>query len=975
LRLCEQEHLLVVVFHHIVADGWSLGVFVRELCALYEAFSRGAESPLAALPVQYADFAHWQRERLKGEALEADLAYWRGRLGEQAGPLALPTDRVRESVPRFDGATHSFLLPRELTERLKGMSRQQDATLFMTLLAAFQTLLWRYTGQEDISVGTPVAGRTRTETEGLIGFFVNTLVMRTDLSGDPTFAELVGRVREVCLGAYQHQELPFEQLVEALQPEREVSRTPLFQVMLVLQNMPLPEIELEGLRARTVEVETGTAKFEMTLYLREIAEGLRAIIEYHTALFDAETMKRLSHHFVHLLESAVGDPGRRISELEMLSEDERRCLLVEWNDTRREYAASGECLHELFEEQARRTPEAIAVRCGNQHVTYAELNRRANQLARLLRRRGVGPEKRVGLLLERSLELVVGALAVLKTGAAYVPLDPGYPVERLRYMVGDVGASVLLTRADGSEAATGGDRGVAEWGGCEVISAAESGGWAEAAAESVADLGVKTSGDSLAYVIYTSGSTGKPKGVLGLHRGALNRFRWMWETYPFKSDDICCQKTSMSFVDFVWELFGPLLQGVQTVIIPDAVVRDTRRFIDALTTANVTRLVLVPSLLAAMLEAWGDLESRLPRLKLWVVSGEVLPPTLAQRFRREMPDRTLLNLYGSSEVSADVTCCDVNMQTAIAANSIGRPIDNTQVYVLDSHLQSVPRVVRGELYAGGAGLARGYCNRPDLTAEKFIPDPFSDEPGARMYRTGDLARHLPDGQLEFLGRADRQVKVRGFRVEPGEVEAALVEHANVRQALVTLREETPGEEFLVAYLVEREPESPTTVEELRRHLRARLSEYMIPADFFVLDAFPLTPSGKVDRQALSTAKAERPATESAYAAPQTEVERSIVAILQEILGVERVGINDNFFDLGGHSLLLVKLQSRLQKMFKREVSLVELFENPTAGSLTRYFCDARDERSSVREIQERLHKQREALNRKKQSIKKRIKGR
>ena len=668
LRLAAAEQMLIVVFHHIVSDGWSLGVFVRELGALYEAYRSGQESPLAELELQYADYAQWQRERLRGAELGVELEYWRERLGGAQEPLALATDRVRPSVPQYAGATQTWALGRELTERLRELSRSQEATLFMTLLAGLQTLLWRYTGQEEISVGTPVAGRLRSETEGLIGFFVNTLVLRTELQGAPSFVELLGRVREVCLGAYQHQELPFEQLVQALQPEREVSRTPLFQVMLVLQNMPLPPVELSGLTAKILTIDSGEAKFELSLYLRETAEGLTGIIEYQTALFDDDTIKRLGDHLIRLLESVAADPYTRISELEMLTNNEQRQLLVDWNQTRRDYAPSEACLHELFEDQVRQTPDAIAITYGDEHLTYAALNHRANQLARLLRQKGVGPESRVGLLLERSADLVVSTVAVLKSGAAYVCLDPTHPVERLSYCVQDAGTSVLVTRRrNPPEADTLKSLRVRE-----VISLDDA-TWTSLEGLDGADLGLHVSPESLAYVIYTSGSTGKPKGVLGLHAGTINRFRWMWENYPFEPDDVCCQKTAIVFVDFVWELFGPLLKGVRTVIMPDGVAADPRRFVEELATAGVTRLVLVPSLLSGMLETQADLGARLPKLKLCVVSGETLPPSLAQRFSKQLPHCKLLNLYGSSEVSADVTCCEVSAQPLQAANSIGRP--------------------------------------------------------------------------------------------------------------------------------------------------------------------------------------------------------------------------------------------------------------------------------------------------------------
>ncbi|HEX2269982.1 MAG TPA: amino acid adenylation domain-containing protein, partial [Pyrinomonadaceae bacterium] len=965
LRLAADEQMLIVVFHHIVSDGWSLGVFVRELGALYEAYGSGQESPLPELELQYADYAQWQRERLREGRLGAELEYWRERLGGEQEPLALPTDRVRPSVPQFAGATQSWVLGGELTERLKELSRGQDATLFMTLLAGLQTLLWRYTGQEEISVGTPVAGRTRSETEGLIGFFVNTLVLRTNLRGAPSFVELLGRVREVCLGAYQHQELPFEQLVQALQPEREVSRTPLFQVMLVLQNMPLPPVELSGLKANILNIDSGESKFELSLYLRETEVGLTGIVEYQTALFDHDTINHLVDHLLRLLESVVRNPYTRISELEMLNHHERRQFIFDWNETRRDYAPSEACLHEVFEEQVRRNPDAIAITYDDEHLTYAELNRRANKLARLLRQKGVGFESRVGLLLQRSIDLVVSALAVIKAGAAYVPLDPAHSGERLSYCVKDAGAKVLVTSGGSALEHT-----FESWGVSDVIRL-DASTWLNLEDLNSADLHLHMSVDSLAYVVYTSGSTGKPKGVLGLHRGTLNRFRWMWENYPFEADDVCCQKTSIVFVDFVWELFGPLLKGVRTVIMPDGLAGDPRRFVEELAATNVTRVVLVPSLLNGMLEAHDDLGARLSKLKLCVVSGEALPSLLAQRFSKQLPHSRLLNLYGSSEVSADVTCCEVSGQPTPAPNSIGRPIANTQIYLLDRHLQPIPRASWGELYAGGANLARGYCDRPDLTAEKFIPNPFSDVPGARMYRTGDLTRYLPDGQIEFRGRVDQQFKLRGFRIEPAEIEAALELHPQINEALVVLREEPPNEKRLAAYLVPSADSPPATVEQLRSHLRGHLPDYMVPSNFLWLEALPQTPTGKVDRQALLSAKGVRARFESTYVPPQTEVERAIVSIFQQILGVDRVGLNDNFFDLGGHSLLLVKLQNRLQQTFKRDVSLVQLIEHPTVGSLTRYFSNRTGEEFSVRDVQERLNKQWAALSRRKQLVQER----
>jgi amino acid adenylation domain-containing protein len=574
------------------------------------------------------------------------------------------------------------------------------------------------------------------------------------------------------------------------------------------------------------------------------------------------------------------------------------------------------------------------------------------------------------LLLARSTDLVVSALAVLKCGAAYVCLDPEHPPERLSYCVQDAGTSVVVTGLRN----TSDESTLKSWGAREVIKL-DAATWMKLADLNPNDLQIRMSAESLAYVIYTSGSTGKPKGVLGLHRATVNRFRWMWEEYPFEADDVCCQKTAIVFVDFVWELFGPLLKGVRTVILPDGVASDPRRFVDELAVAGITRLVLVPSLLSGVLESRDDLGTRLSKLKLCVVSGEALPPSLAERFSKQLPHTRLLNLYGSSEVSADVTCCEVTGPQSPAANSIGRPIANTQIYLLDKHLQPVPRVGWGELYVAGANLARGYCGQPDLTADKFIPNPFSDVAGGRMYRTGDLARYLPDGQIEFRGRVDQQFKLRGFRIEPAEIEAGLRSHPQITEALVVVRGQTPSEKRLVAYLVPSGPEPQPTVEELRSHLRGRLPEYMVPAEFVVLDALPLTPTGKVDRRALASITGTRARFETAYATPQTEVERAIVSIFQEVLGVDHVGLNNNFFDLGGHSLLLVKLQNRLQQTFKRDVSLVELIQYPSAGSLVKFFSNGRHEEFSVREVQDRLNKQWAALSRRKQLIEERKQAR
>jgi aspartate racemase len=913
LRLSEEEHVLLLIMHHIISDGWSMGVLLRELSVLYEAHTTGKPSPLPELPIQYADFAVWQREWLQGEVLEAQLAYWKRQLGESLPVLQLPTDHPRPATQTFRGARQSLMLPQHVSEGLEALSRQEGVTLFMALLAAFKTLLYRYTGQEDIAVGSPLASRNRSEIEGLIGFFVNTLVLRSDLSGTPTFRELLERTRKVALDAYAHQDMPFEKLVEEIQPERDLSHNPLFQVMFILQNTPGRTLELPGLAVSDLEVDNGTAKFDLTLSIVEGVEGLKATFEYNTDLFDEATVTRMAGHFRVLLEGIVADPDRRLSGLPLLTEVERHQLLVGWNETQADYPED-KCIHELFEAQVEQTPEAIAVVFDEEQLTYQELNRRANQLAHHLRRLGVGPGVLVGICLERSLEMVIGLLGILKAGGAYVPLDPAYPKERLAFMLEDSEVSILLTQ----ERLVGHSP-------LKVVCLDTD--WESISQESQEDPITKTTADDVAYVIYTSGSTGKPKGVLGLNRGAVNRFMWMWESYPFEAGEICCQKTPLSFVDSVWEIFGPLLQGIPTIIISDETLKDPRQLVEILAAHRVTRIVLVPSLLRVLLDIYDDLQRLLPHLRIWVTSGEALSPTLLQRFRKSIPQGMLLNL-----LSADSTWYDTSKDKSLPLVPIGRPISNTQVYILDAHLQPVPIGVSGELHIGGVGLARGYLNRPELTAERFIRSPFSNELGERLYKTGDLVRYRPDGSIEFLGRKDHQVKIRGFRIELGEIEATLSQHPGVRQNVIIAREDTPNEKRLVAYLVPKGETAPS-VSELHHFLREKLPEHMVPTAFVTLEALPLTPNGKVNRRALPAPDTARPELEKAFVIPRDTLEVQLVKIWEEILGVQVIGVRDNFFDLGGHSLLGVRLFARIKEEFGQELPLATLFQAPTVEQL------------------------------------------
>jgi amino acid adenylation domain-containing protein len=921
VRLADEEHVLLLTMPHIVSDAWSHGVFWRELAVLYDAFTTGQPLPLPALPIQYADFAYWQQQWLRGEVLDVQLTYWKQQLAG-VPTLQLPTDHPRPAVQTFRGARHFLTLASTLTQALKTLSQRHGVTLFMTLLAAFQTLLHRYTGQDDIAVGSLIANRNRVELEGLIGFFVNTLVLRTDLSRDSNFRELLVRVCEVTLEAYGHQDLPYEKLLEALRTPRDLSRNPLFQVMCVLHNTPQQALELPGLTVHPLEIDPGTARFDITLEFWETPEGLRGRFEYSTDLFEAATIARMAGHLQTLLEGIVADPEQRLLQLPLLTTDERHCLLVEWNTTIAPYP-NDQCIHTMFETQVTRTPDAVAVVCGDESLTYREINRRANQVAHYLLALGVGTEMRVGLCIERSLAMVVGLLGILKAGVAYVPLDPTYPPERLAFMLEDAQPPVVLTQ----------ERLAAGLPGHSVQMVCLDMHWPTIAQYSDENPVSGATADNGAYLLYTSGSTGRPKGVLGVHRATLNTLAWMWQAYPFANHEVYCQKTSISFGDSIQELLGPLLRGIQIVLIPDSILKDLLRFVQTLAVHRVTRLILVPSLLRALLDTYGDLQDRLPSLTLWFTGGEALSSDLWQRFRERLPHSRLINLYGASEASDDTTWYDTSLAPNIlTCVPIGRPIANTQVYVLDQHLQPVPIGVPGELYVGGAGLTRGYLNRPELTAECFISHPFSHEPGARLYKTGDGVRYRPDGNLEYVGRLDYQVKLRGIRIELGEIEASLAQHPAVRETVVIIREDVPGESRLVAYVVPvQEPGAPSR--ELRHFLAKQLPAAMVPATFVMLETLPLTPSGKVDRRALPVPGSLRPALEDLYVAPHTSMEQQVAAIWCQLLGLERVGIYDNFFELGGHSLLAMQLLSRVRDTTHVEVSLFSFFETPTVAGM------------------------------------------
>ncbi|MEO7331781.1 MAG: amino acid adenylation domain-containing protein, partial [Minicystis sp.] len=916
-------HLLVLTMHHIVSDGWSLDVLRREVAALYEAFRLGEPSPLPELPVQYADYAAWQRRWLDGEVLDKQLGYWREALGGAPQAIELPTDRPRPLLPSHRGGKAGFSLSLELSQALYALARRENATLFMVLLAAYDVLLHRYTGQDELLVGSPIAGRTIADTEGLIGFFVNTLVLRARFAEGITFSGLLAEVREACLGAYAHQDAPFERLVAELAPQRDLGRTPLFQAMFSLQNVPREKSgrEVPSAAQTGVSADDATAKFDLTLVMAEGKKSIAGHLEYALDLFDASTAERMAGHFVALLQAIVQTPKSLVRELPMLGTEERETLLFGWNATDASYPQEA-TIHGLFEARAAQTPDATALLFEGREIAYRALNEDANRLAHHLRSLGAGKETPVGICVERSPSMVVVLLAALKIGAPYVPLDPAYPPERLALMIEISRLSILVTQTkiEGSLPVRG----------LQVVCLDQEGG--PLASSSSTNPDVPVDPWDIAYVMYTSGSTGIPKGVSGTHTGAINRFAWMWRTFPFQPGELSSQKTTLSFVDSVWEIFGPLLVGVPALLIADEVLKDTRRFIDALGEHRVTRLVLVPSLLRAMLDTHSDLDARLPALKYWTTSGEALPSDLCKRFLTELPGRLLLNLYGSTEVSADATYYLAQAGAVGARIPIGKPMDNTQVYLLDARREPVPVGVTGELYVGGIGVARGYLHRPDLTAERFLPDPFRPGPRALLFKTGDLGRYLPNGDIEYLGRADYQVKVRGFRIELGEVESAISQHLSVKQVVVTARDYGDNDRRLIAYVVR--SETAASAGDLRTFVKERLPEYMVPSVFVYLDKLPLTPSGKVDRKSLPTPDRVSSA-ERFLVAARGPTEAALVGIFAEVLKIppENVSIHDGFFELGGHSLLATQAISRIRGALGVELPLRNLFEAPTPAEL------------------------------------------
>jgi amino acid adenylation domain-containing protein len=923
IKLAEREYMMLIIMHHIISDGWSWGVFWQELTTLYSAFCNNRPISLPELPIQYADFALWQRQILNKTAAH-QLAYWKQKLEHIPPILELPTDRPRPTHQNFRGGRETLVIPQQLTNKLKDLAKQEGVTFFMLLLTAWKILLYRYSQQTDILVGTPVANRSQIETENLLGCFINTLVLRTNFDGDPNFRELLKQVRETTLQAYAHQDLPFEELVKELQPNRSQVANPLFQVMFVFQETPLLGLQLPDLTITPLPVDNGIAKLDLTLYLEDTKQDLIGFLEYDSDLFDRDTIERMSANWQTLLEGIVTNFDRSISQLPLLCTSEREKLLVEWNETKTNFKVH-DPIHHLFEAQVEKTPDAIAVSFEDKQFTYKELNVKANQLAHYLQHLGVRENVLVGICLERSEEMIIGLLAILKAGGAYVPLDPAYPLERLNFMVEDAGLKFILTQQKLREYLAV-DR-------AKLIAL-------DTDSQTIAQYSqtnpiAELKPQSLAYVIYTSGSTGKPKGVQICHSNVVNFLMSMASQPGCDRQDTILAVTSISFDIAVLEIFLPLIVGAKVVLVSREVALDGKKLLSALNNSSATIMQATPATWQLLLEAGWQGNDRLKIL----CGGEALSEKLAQQLLPKVA--SLWNMYGPTETTVWSAIDRVKLKSDRKSIAIGHPIANTQIYLLDRNLQPVPIGVPGELHIGGAGLAKGYLNRSELTEEKFIlfKGTGNGERGtvnnhSLIYKTGDLARFLPNGKIEYLGRIDHQVKIRGFRIELGEIEAVLSRHQSIDRAIVIVKEDECQQKSLVAYLVVN-TESVPSVNDLRSFLRQQLPEYMIPNAFVAIETIPLTPNGKIDRLALSNLDRQAMRSETDYTSPQTEMQKAIAEIWMQILDRQQIGIEENFFELGGHSLLATQVISQLRTKFKVELPLRDLFEAPTISEFSK----------------------------------------
>ena len=919
VRLAENDHALVVITHRIAFDDWSNELLWREFAALYSAFLKGESCPFPELPIQYADYALWQHRWPQAKILDKQLDYWKKQL-DGIPTLQLPTDHSRSSSHSYQGAVRSSFLSKTLTEQLKALSRQEGVTLFVTLLAAFQTLLFRYSGQDDFAVGTPITGRNHAEIQDLIGCFENKLVLRSDLGGNPTFRELLKRVRELTLGAYERHDLPFEKLLQDIKPERNLNQAPLFQVLFALQDIPAQPLKIPGLDVRRGNVDRHIAIYDLSFSLQDEPDGLKQSLVYSTDLFEAATMERLLAHYEVLLEGVVADPDQRILQLPILPRAEWQQVGVDWNNTAKSFPGE-KCIHSLFEAQARLTPDAVAVVSEVERLTYRELDERSNRLARYLRNMRVGADVPVGICVDRSMEMMVGILGILKAGGAYLPLDPAYPIERIRFMLEDTKAPVLLTSqrlAVRSQMSF-----------TNVVCLDTD--WAEIAAESGMNLPVEETSDKLAYVNYTSGTTGTPKGVLIAHRALVNASLAAVFHYDLKESDRVLQFASPSFDVAAEEMFPTWVAGGVLVMKPNPMlsIAEFVAFLDR-------EMVSVVNIPAPYWHQWvAELEysaMAIPQaLRLVVVGSDRVAPEKVRIWHKVVGDDVrLINAYGCTEATITTTMFEAvphRADQALTEVPIGRPMSNTKVYILDAALNPVPIGIPGELHIGGAGVARGYLNNPALSADKFIHDPFGAEHG-RLYKTGDLARYLSDGNIELLGRMDTRVKVRGFRIEVEEIEAVLAQHSLVRESVVRAWQDEIKETRLVAYVVLTQPEV-SSADDLRAFLREKLPDYMVPSIITFLTSLPLTANGKIDRAALPIPETPTAALQAGFVAARTSVETTLTRLWADVLVMKQVGVRDNFFDHGGHSLLAVKLIGQIEKAFGKKLPVAALFQAPT----------------------------------------------
>ncbi len=918
-QLGDQEHILLIKMHHIIYDGWSLSIFFRELSQLYQAFTQGLPSPLPELSIQYADFAVWQRQWLTGEVLEQQLNYWREQLADAPLVLELKTDHPRPSVQTFHGDGQGFRLEQDLSQQIKQLSQESETTLFMTLLAAFFILLSRYSGQEDLLVGTPIANRNNSAIEDMMGFFANTLALRGDLSENPTFLELLARVKRTTLSAYAHQDFPFEMLVDKIQPERDLSRNPVIQVLFSAQNTPPVDSSLSGLKIENMPLSTEIkARFDLEVGFWETSEGLEGVWVHNTDLFEPATITRMGNHFHNLIKAIVANPNERIGKLSLLSPEEHDQLITEWNATQADYPQD-ECIHQLFEKQVAINPDAVAVVFGEQSLTYRELNCQANQLAHYLLTLGVTPDTLVGICVERSLIMIMGLLAIIKAGGAYVPLDPEYPQERLSWILEDTQVALLLTQT------SLGNKLPPHQAKLVFLDDLDS----QIAQHPEDNPHTAVNPSHLANVIYTSGSTGKPKGVMVEHKGLYNLAMDQIEVFGIQSDSRVLQFASFSFDACLGEILLSLGSGASLYLGSKDSLLPGKPLIEQIENNRITHAILPPPALAVLPQ------KKLPDLKTMVVGGEACSLELVKQWS---PGRNFFNGYGPTEASVCSTISRCYPDDTKV--TIGQPISNVQVYILDSYLQPVPIGVAGELHIGGIGLARGYLNRAELTQEKFIPNPFEPAGESKLYKTGDLARYLPDGKIEFLGRIDHQVKIRGFRIELGEIETALSQHKDVKVSAVIVREDTPGDKRLVAYIVPSTEVTPN-ISELYQFLKAKLPDYMVPSGFDILESLPLTPNGKVDLRALKAPT--HFVDQGRFVRARNQLEYKLVQIWLEILNLERIGVRDNFFALGGHSLLVPYLMTKIKQEFGIDFPLTTLFNHPTIEELASLIQEGAEE--------------------------------